>query len=69
METCDLLEKWRDGVKNELVHLSESQRGQKARRGRVLSCIGYVDVRLSVIWHRNQIREIGPRIGYHFPGN
>ena len=31
--------------------------------------LGYVDVRLSVIWHRNQIREIGPRIGYHFPGN
>lgn len=23
METCDLLEKWRDGVKNDLVHLSE----------------------------------------------
>ena len=26
-------------------------------------------VRLSVIWRRNQIREIGSRIGYHFPGN
>ena len=33
METCDLLEKWRYGVKNGLVHLSESQRGQKAHEG------------------------------------
>ena len=73
METCDLLEKWRDGVKNDLVHLSENQRGQEARGRRVLSYIGYVhvgmSVLLSVIWRRNQIREIGRRIGYHFPGN
>ena len=46
METCDLLEKWRDGVKNDLVHLSENQRGQEARGRRVLSYryIGYVHV-------------------------
>ena len=71
METCDLLEKWRDGVKNDLVHLSENQRGQEARGRRVLSYIGCTCryVLLSVIWRRNQIREIGRRIGYHFPGN
>ena len=44
METYDLLEKWRDGAKNDLVHLSENQRGQEARGRRVLSYIGYVHV-------------------------
>ena len=44
METYDLLEKWRDGVKNDLVHLSENQRGQEARGRRVLSYIACVHV-------------------------
>ena len=48
METCDLLEKWRDGVKNDLVHLSDNQRGQKARGGMVLSYSVYRIPALSI---------------------
>ena len=59
-------------MKNDKVHLFESQRGQKAGGGGGEGFVIYGIcryVRLSVIWCRNQIREIGPRIGYHFPGN
>lgn len=58
METCDLLEKWRDGVKNDLVHLSENQRGQEARGRRVLSYIGYVHVGMCCcLWYGVEIRS------------
>ena len=41
METFDLLEKWRDGVKNDLVHLSE--KGPWGE-GFVIYCMGYVSM-------------------------
>ena len=65
METCDLLEKWRDGVKNDLVHLSE--KGPWGEGFVIYGICRYV--LLSVIWCRNQIREVRSRIRYHFPGN
>ena len=52
-------------MKNDLVHLSE--KGAWGEGFVIYGICRYV--LLSVIWCRNQIREVRSRIRYHFPGN